>query len=53
MTELDIFISLTQNLTSNIASFKSGEKSKNDFNKEIIIQVSLLLNIQNNLEKKK
>ena len=29
MTELDIFISLTQNLTSNIASFKSGEKDKN------------------------
>ncbi len=52
MTDLDIYNSLTQNLTSNIASFKSGEKSKNDFNKEIIIQVSLLLNIQNNLEKK-
>ena len=26
MTELDIYNSLTQNLTSNIASFKSGEK---------------------------
>ncbi len=52
MTELDIFISLTQNLTSNIASFKSGEKDKKEFNKEMIIQVILLLNIQNELEKK-
>ena len=52
MTELDIYNSLTQNLTSNIASFKSGEKDKKEFNKEMIIQVSLLLNIQNELEKK-
>ena len=52
MTELDIYNSITQSLTSNISSFKSGEKNKNEFNKEMIIQVSLLLNIQNELEKK-
>ena len=49
MTDVDLYNSLTQSLTSNISSFISGEKNKNDFNKQMIIQVSLLLDIQNNL----
>ena len=53
MTDVELYNSLTQNLTSNISSFVSGEKSIRDFNKEIIIQVSLLLDIQDNLTKKK
>ena len=49
MTDVDLYNSLTQSLTSNISSFISGERNKNDFNKQMIIQVSLLLDIQNNL----
>ena len=52
MTDVELYNSLTQNLTSNISSFVSGEKSIKDFNKEIIILVSLLLDIQDNLTKK-
>ena len=52
MTEINIYSSITQSITNDIALFKNNEKSKEDFNKDLIIKMSLLLNLSKELESK-
>ena len=52
MTEISICSSITQSITNDIALFKNNEKSKEDFNKDLIIKMSLLLNLSKELESK-
>ena len=52
MTEINIYSSITQSITNDVALFKNNEKSKSEFNKDLIIKMSLLLNLSKELKTK-
>ncbi len=52
MTEINIYTSITQSITNDVALFKNNEKSKSEFNKDLIIKMTLLLNLSKQLNSK-
>ena len=52
MTDINIYTSITQSITNDVALFKNNEKNITELNKDMIIKMCLLLNLSKEVEEK-
>ena len=52
MTDINIYTSITQSITNDVALFKNNEKNITELNKDMIIKMCLLLNLSKEVVEK-